>query len=101
MDRILHYLNHSGFFFFLIISLAKQNITTYKQEIEPDFTHNPPRDKNKASKYIEFSVNTHCCIYFKSSMTSFKLFNKVDNNTIKFSSVSWYMKCKEKLNILK
>ena len=34
-------------------------------------------------------------------MTSFKLFNKVDNNTIKFSLVNWYMKCKEKLNILK
>ena len=50
MDRILHYLNHSGFFFFLIISLAKQNITTYKQEIEPDFTHNPPRDKKNEAK---------------------------------------------------
>ena len=38
------------FFFFLITSLAKQNITICKQEIEPDFTHNPSRDKKMREK---------------------------------------------------
>ena len=38
------------FFFILITSLAKQNITICKQEIEPDFTHNPSRDKKMREK---------------------------------------------------
>ena len=58
MNSILHYVTHSRdfFFFFLITSLAKQNIIICKQEIEPDFTHNPSRDKKNEEKIRHQSI---------------------------------------------